>query len=65
MVSSSFDGLPRQRVVLSPCVGVCELRADGLCAGCGRTTAEIAAWPTMDDAARLRVMERLDARVEG
>jgi len=65
MVSSSFDAFPRQRVVLSPCVGVCELRADGLCAGCGRTTAEIAAWPAMDDAARLRVMERLDARVEG
>jgi predicted Fe-S protein YdhL (DUF1289 family) len=53
-----------QRVVLSPCVGVCELRADGLCAGCGRSVAEIASWATMDDAARLRVMERLDARDE-
>jgi predicted Fe-S protein YdhL (DUF1289 family) len=46
-------------------VGVCELDADGLCAGCRRTGAEIAAWPAMDDAARLRVMERLDARGEG
>jgi len=56
---------PRQRVVLSPCVGVCELGADDLCAGCGRSIAEIAAWSTMDDEARLRVMERLDARGEG
>jgi predicted Fe-S protein YdhL (DUF1289 family) len=55
---------PPQRIVLSPCVGVCALRPDGLCAGCGRTVAEIAAWSTMDDAARLRVMERLDARGE-
>ncbi len=58
-------GFPRQRVVLSPCVGVCELDADGLCAGCRRSGAEIAAWPAMDDEARLRVMERLDARGEG
>ena len=56
---------PWQRAVLSPCVGVCALDADGLCAGCGRSVAEIAAWSTMDDAARLRVMERLDARGEG
>ena len=62
MYSRAF---PLQRVVLSPCVGVCELRADGLCAGCLRTGAEIAAWPAMDDAARLQVMERLDARGEG
>ena len=62
MVSPAF---PPQRIVLSPCVGVCELRADGSCAGCGRSVAEIAAWSTMDDAARLRVMERLDARDDG
>lgn len=58
------SALPLQRIVLSPCVGVCELDGDGLCAGCGRSVAEIAAWATMDDAARLRVMERLDARGE-
>jgi predicted Fe-S protein YdhL (DUF1289 family) len=55
----------RQRVVLSPCVGVCELDDAGLCSGCRRSSAEIAAWPMMDDAARLRVMERLDAHGEG
>jgi predicted Fe-S protein YdhL (DUF1289 family) len=53
-----------QRLVLSPCVGVCRLGDDGLCEGCGRTTTEIAAWPAMDDAARLRVMERLEQRLD-
>jgi uncharacterized protein len=53
-----------QRLVLSPCTGVCRLGEDGLCEGCGRSGGEIAAWPAMDDAARLRVMERLDARLD-
>ena len=30
------------RAVLSPCIGVCSLDADGLCEGCHRTSAEIA-----------------------
>lgn len=45
------------RAVLSPCIGVCTIDDDGLCAGCHRTTGEIAAWPMMDDDARLRLME--------
>jgi predicted Fe-S protein YdhL (DUF1289 family) len=48
--------------VLSPCVGVCDLRDDGLCRGCLRTVGEIASWSTMGDAQRLRVMEALPAR---
>lgn len=44
------------KVVLSPCVGICVLEADGLCAGCLRTGDEIASWSTMDDAQRLHVM---------
>jgi predicted Fe-S protein YdhL (DUF1289 family) len=30
--------------VKSPCVGVCQLNADKLCMGCGRSLAEIAEW---------------------
>ncbi|MGY4515937.1 putative Fe-S protein YdhL (DUF1289 family) [Lysobacter sp. HA18] len=45
------------RAVLSPCVGVCEMRDDGLCAGCLRTLDEIARWGTMGDDERLRVMD--------
>ena len=45
------------RAVLSPCIGVCEIDAHGLCAGCLRTLDEIASWGTMGDAERLRLME--------
>lgn len=30
--------------VTSPCVGVCQLNAEKLCTGCGRSLAEIAEW---------------------
>ena len=30
--------------VLSPCIGICHLGADGLCEGCLRTGDEIARW---------------------
>jgi predicted Fe-S protein YdhL (DUF1289 family) len=45
------------RAVLSPCIGVCEMRDDGLCAGCLRTLDEIARWGTMGDGERLRLMD--------
>jgi predicted Fe-S protein YdhL (DUF1289 family) len=47
----------------SPCIGVCRLDpATGLCAGCMRTTAEIAAWPAADSAERLAIVLRLRER---
>lgn len=45
--------------VLTPCIGVCELGADGLCTGCQRDGAEIARWSQMNDAERLRLMEQV------
>jgi len=47
------------RAVLSPCMGICNIEDDGLCAGCHRTGVEIAQWPTMDDDARLRMMDEV------
>ena len=47
------------RAVLSPCIGVCTIDEDGLCGGCHRTGDEIAAWPLMNDDARLRLMEEV------
>lgn len=44
------------KAVLSPCIGICSLDADGLCEGCRRTGAEIAAWPTLSDEQRLRML---------
>ena len=41
----------------SPCVGICELGADGYCVGCHRTGAEIARWLSMSDSERRWFME--------
>lgn len=43
--------------MLSPCTGVCTLDAAGLCHGCHRTSAEIAAWATLSDAERGYAMD--------
>ena len=49
--------------VPSPCVSVCRMdAASGLCQGCLRTLDEIAAWSTMDDAAKLRTWLHIGRR---
>jgi predicted Fe-S protein YdhL (DUF1289 family) len=45
----------------SPCVRTCRLERE-VCAGCGRTLAEIAAWSRMTPAERGDIMERLKGR---
>ena len=45
------------RAILSPCIGICRLDTEGLCEGCHRTGAEIAAWRQMSDDERLRFMD--------
>lgn len=40
--------------MITPCVGVCRMDADGLCVGCRRTLAEIAGWSALSDAERRR-----------
>lgn len=44
------------RLILSPCIGVCVLGADGFCEGCYRDVDEIARWSTLSDAERLTIM---------
>jgi predicted Fe-S protein YdhL (DUF1289 family) len=47
----------------SPCVGICRLDpATGLCAGCMRTPAEIAAWPQASSAERVAIVLELRLR---
>ena len=49
--------------VASPCIGVCRMdEASGCCEGCLRTIDEIAAWSTLDDAARRAVWLQLGQR---
>ena len=42
--------------ILSPCIGVCRLGADGLCEGCHRTVDEIAHWTAYTHEQRVRLM---------
>jgi len=47
----------------SPCISVCQLDKDsGLCLGCFRTGAEIAAWRAMSPAEQRDVLDRLRDR---
>jgi predicted Fe-S protein YdhL (DUF1289 family) len=47
----------------SPCVGICRLEpATGLCAGCLRTTDEIAAWPGATHDERMAILQALRER---
>lgn len=49
---------------LTPCKKICVLdQSSGLCRGCGRTTEEIAAWSSMTNTERARVMALLPGRL--
>jgi uncharacterized protein len=51
--------------IKSPCNDVCQLDwKSGWCLGCGRTGAEIAAWPRLTDEERDRLMALMPARLE-
>jgi uncharacterized protein len=53
------------KAILSPCIGVCTLDAEGFCEGCHRTTGEIAQWMYYTDGERLRLMnEVLPLRIQ-
>ena len=46
----------------SPCIGVCRLDPrTQICVGCGRTIAEIAAWPSLSAEERRAIVARLQA----
>ena len=52
--------------VPSPCISVCQMDAlDGMCVGCYRTRAEIAAWGSMDQGEQILLLDILrDRRAE-
>ena len=50
--------------VSTPCVKVCAVDPiSALCIGCGRTTAEIAAWGGMSESERTTIMAGLGERL--
>lgn len=53
-----------ERPMLTPCIKVCVIdAATGLCAGCGRSLAEIAGWTAMTVGERQRIMRDLPVRL--
>jgi len=49
----------------TPCIKICTFDPVlGLCAGCGRTLDEIAAWANLSEAERRLVMAELPARMK-
>jgi len=50
--------------ISTPCIKVCIVDGkNGLCVGCGRTLAEIAAWGGMDEERRRAIMADLPKRL--
>lgn len=50
--------------VSTPCIKVCIVDGKrGLCIGCGRTLAEIAAWGSLEEERRRAIMADLPARL--
>lgn len=49
--------------VESPCIGVCQLNADRVCIGCGRTLDEIAEWLDADAARRSAIRDAAAGRI--
>ncbi|HRP73631.1 MAG TPA: DUF1289 domain-containing protein [Luteimonas sp.] len=47
------------RAILTPCIGVCMLDAEGMCMGCHRSLDEIARWSQMGDDERARLMAQV------
>jgi hypothetical protein len=49
--------------VPSPCINVCTIdEGTGFCKGCFRTIEEVAAWPSLSDAAKLAIIVALKQR---
>jgi predicted Fe-S protein YdhL (DUF1289 family) len=49
----------------TPCLNICVIEpATGLCIGCGRTTAEIARWPSLSEPERRAIMATLAERLK-
>ena len=45
--------------IASPCIGVCHMRDDDVCAGCHRTLDEIAEWFAAGDDRRRAILRRI------
>ena len=50
----------------SPCIQLCKLEPAGaFCMGCGRSLAELEAWPRVGDVEQARILAAARARLAG
>ncbi len=60
MASSDQPAVPK---LPSPCISICQMDPkDGVCIGCYRTRAEIAAWRSMDQDDQMQLLDVLRDR---
>lgn len=55
----NFSPQPQPRPIVTPCIGICTMAADGLCEGCARTLDEITHWGSFNDEQRRVLMDEL------
>jgi predicted Fe-S protein YdhL (DUF1289 family) len=58
-------GTTLEAQVASPCTGVCQLDAQQVCIGCGRTAGEITVWRYADDGLRREICRVASLRRAG
>lgn len=59
--SATIRAAPAKGVV-SPCINICRMDANGLCEGCFRTLDEIACWSIYEDDEKRAVLAQLPER---
>jgi uncharacterized protein len=63
MIDMASSNKPVITKLPSPCVSICQMDPqDGVCLGCYRTRAEIAAWRSMDQGDQLALLDILRER---
>lgn len=62
MTTAPRQQTARPTVIETPCVKICTIDDDGLCAGCSRSLDEIARWGSMAPTERQRIMAELPKR---
>ncbi len=64
--AARMNATPRHTPVTTPCIKLCVIdRESRLCAGCGRTLAEIGGWLGFSEDERRAIIAGLPARLAG
>ena len=62
--ASVFGERIADRPIESPCNQVCQLDADQICIGCGRTRSEIGCWSSVSDETKIQICREAKSRLD-